>query len=138
MIWAAATAKLLKAIPLSAWLILAAVAALALSGLWLRSHWIGVGEARVQAQWEAERIAVREAAYAKGQADEAAMAQVRADMLGKLGWVLQKSEEQRYVYIDRITTIYRDHPVPASCVRPEPAGRLLAEAIAGANRAAQD
>lgn len=44
MIWG-----LIRAVPLKAWAILAALAFV----VWLRSHWIGVGEDRVQAQFDA-------------------------------------------------------------------------------------
>jgi hypothetical protein len=48
------------------WAILAAVVLLAASGLYLRAHYIGVGESRVQAQWNA-----REAGYALQRAEAA-------------------------------------------------------------------
>ena len=56
----------LQSIPLRVWAILAAVLLLVASGLYLRAHYIGVGESRVQAQWDA-----READYALKRAEAA-------------------------------------------------------------------
>ena len=47
----------LQSIPLRVWAILAAVVLLAASGLYLRAHYIGVGEGRVQALWDAAVLA---------------------------------------------------------------------------------
>ena len=65
MTWLAAK-LFLQGIPLRVWAILAAVVLLAASGLYLRAHYIGVGESRVQAQWDA-----READYALKRAEAA-------------------------------------------------------------------
>jgi hypothetical protein len=65
MTWIAAR-LFLQGIPLRVWAILAAVVLLAASGLYLRAHYIGVGESRVQAQWDA-----REAGYALQRAEAA-------------------------------------------------------------------
>ena len=61
----------LQGIPLRVWAILAAVVLLAASGLYLRAHYIGVGESRVQALWDA-----REAEYALQRAEAAIAARL--------------------------------------------------------------
>lgn len=65
MTWLAAK-LFLQGIPLRVWAILAAVVLLVASGLYFRAHYIGVGESRVQAQWDA-----READYALKRAEAA-------------------------------------------------------------------
>ena len=65
MTWLAAK-LFLQGIPLRVWAILAALPLLAASGLYFRAHYIGVGESRVQAQWDE-----REAAYALQRAEAA-------------------------------------------------------------------
>ena len=65
MTWLAAK-LFLQGIPLRVWAILAAVVLLVASGVYFRAHYIGVGESRVQAQWDA-----READYALKRAEAA-------------------------------------------------------------------
>lgn len=45
----------------------------------------------------------------------------------------QDDQHQSTVRESTISTIYRDHPVPADCAVPADAGSVLDEAIAGAN-----
>jgi hypothetical protein len=61
----------LRGVSLRTWLAIGGAVVLLVAGLWLRAHWIGVGEGRVQARWDAQ-----EAVYARQRAEAITAARV--------------------------------------------------------------
>jgi hypothetical protein len=86
------------------------------------------------------RIAEEAGAAAKAKAedqrrDQAGAAATRA-MQSTLARTLPQIEETTHATAARVRIIYRDHPVPADCVRPDGVQRDLEQARAAANAAA--
>lgn len=67
--------------------------------------------------------------------DQAAADATRA-MHSKLASALPQIEETTHATAERVRIVYRDHPVPADCVRPDGVQRDLDAARAAANAAA--
>lgn len=86
------------------------------------------------------RIAEEAGAAAKAKAedqrrDQAGAAATRA-MQSTLSRALPQIEETTHATAERVRVVYRDHPVPADCVRPDGVQRDLEQARAAANAAA--
>lgn len=67
--------------------------------------------------------------------DQAGAAATRA-MQSTLSRALPQIEETTHATAERVRVVYRDHPVPADCVRPDGVQRDLEQARAAANAAA--
>lgn len=67
--------------------------------------------------------------------DQAGAAATRA-MQSTLARTLPQIEETTHATAERVRVVYRDHPVPADCVRPDGVQRDLDQARAAANAAA--
>lgn len=101
MIWAAAAAKVLKAIPLRVWAGIALLAVLAVGTAALRSHWISVGEARVQAKWDAATVkAIAE--HAKRVEEVRLQEQAEAARQTAIAWNLFQENQNAQAEIDRL------------------------------------
>lgn len=100
MIWADAF-KLLKAIPAKAWLSLILLAAIAAGVSALRSHWIGVGESRVRAEWDEDKA---KAAIEHAKRVEEVRLQEQAEVARQsaIAWNLFQENQHAQAEIDRL------------------------------------
>lgn len=92
---------LLSAIPLRDWLRIAAVAALLAALAWARAHYIGIGEQRVQARWDADKAQQSAAALAAAETARAAEQQLAAEQ-SAIAWRLFEDNHHAQIEIDRL------------------------------------
>lgn len=84
----------------------------------------------------AEEATGAAAAKAEDQRRDQAGAEATRTMQSTLASALPQIEETAHATAERIRVVYRDHPVPADCVRPDGVQRDLEQARAAANAAA--
>lgn len=116
----------------------AALAAVALAlvvggALRLRASGFEAGKASCEA---AHAIAAAKA-QVEVERREVVSADARTSMLDYLAANLPATEIRTHETVERIRTVYRDHPVPAVCVWPDGVRSALGEAIDRANAAAR-
>lgn len=92
---------LLAAVPLRTWLRLAAVAALVAFALLLRWHYIGIGERRVQALWDAASAKQTAATLADTERARAAEQRLAAEQ-SAIAWRLFQDNHHAKIEIDRL------------------------------------
>jgi hypothetical protein len=84
----------------------------------------------------AEEAKAAAAAKAEDQRRDQAAAEATHAMQTRLASALPQIEETTHATAERVRIVYRDHPVPADCVRPDGVQRDLDAARAAANAAA--
>lgn len=92
---------LLSAIPLRAWLRIAAVAALLAALALARAHYIGIGAQRVQALWDADKARQSADALAATEAARAAEQRLAAEQ-SAIAWRLFQDNYHAQIEIDRL------------------------------------
>lgn len=90
-----------------------------------------------KAACEAAHAAAAKKAQAEVDRREVVSAEASTTMLDYLAANLPATEIRTHETVERIRTVYRDHPVPAVCVWPDGVRSALGEAIDRANAAAR-
>lgn len=126
--------------PYLLWLKLGLVVALAGGIVWaVVHHDARIDAAAYQRGYNAriaEEASAATAAKAEDQRRDQAGAEATRTMQSTLASALPQIEETTHATAERIRVVYRDHPVPADCVRPDGVQRDLEQARAAANAAA--
>ena len=138
MIWLSVVWKVLTGVPRNVWLTLGACLLLlvAVGGAYRWSFNRGAASERAACMVErAKDVAAANAAHDRA---EKAAADARSELQAYLSRELPKIEAESHDAVERIRVVYKNNPVAANCVRPEPVVRLLGDAIERANRSAKD